>query len=474
MTTSLLSRRRALQHLACGFGSLALAGLAAEQQARAAAANPLAPKKPHHPVKAKRVIFLFMQGGVSHVDSFDHKPRLFSDDGKMMHFDDARTVAKTGKGAEQRVMKPLWDFQQRGQSGLWASELFPHMAQHMDDLCVIRSMHTEGVAHGPATLFLHTGTTNFIRPSMGAWVNYGLGTENENLPGFVTISPSMGNGGPRNYGNAFLPAVYQGTALGRSGLAAKETAFRNVTSPRTPEQMRRQFDLLREVNAEQLRAKPGDTELEAVIASYELAWRMQSQAPDVVDLTTESAATLAMYGIGEAATDNYGRQCLMARRLAEAGVRYIQVNYGDNSNNPAWDQHSNLPKHGDHARAIDKPVAALLTDLKQRGLLEDTLVWWGGEFGRTPYAERNGTGRDHNPGGFSVWLAGGGVKRGIAYGETDEFGHRAIVDKVHMHDLHATVLHLLGLDHEKLTYRHDGRNYRLTDVYGHVVSDIIA
>jgi hypothetical protein len=371
-------------------------------------------------------------------------------------------------------MKPLWEFEQRGQCGLWASGLFPSMAQHMDKLCVIRSMHTEGVAHGPATLFLHTGTTNFIRPSMGAWVNYGLGTENENLPGFVSISPSMGNGGPRNYGNAFLPAVYQGTALGRSGVPAKDTGFGNIRSQRSPEAAERQFSLLREINAEQLRSKPGDTELEAVISSYELAWRMQRQAPSVVDLASESPQTLALYGIGEKATDNYGRQCLMARRLAEAGVRYIQVNYGDNSNNPAWDQHSNLPKHGEHARAVDKPIAGLLTDLAQRGLLEDTLVWWGGEFGRTPYAEKNGTGRDHNPGGFSVWLAGGGVKPGIAYGETDEFGHHAVVDKVHMHDLHATVLHLLGIDHEKLTYRHDGRDYRLTDVYGHVVSDIIA
>ena len=472
--TSFLTRRAALQQLSCAFGYMALAGLAAEQQARAAIANPLAPKKPHHAPKAKRVIFLFMQGGVSHVDSFDHKPRLLSDDGKMMHFDDARSVAKTGKGAEQRVMKPLWDFKQRGQSGLWASELFPQMAAHMDKLCVVRSMHTEGVAHGPATLFLHTGTTNFIRPSMGAWVNYGLGTENENLPGFVSISPSMGNGGPRNYGNAFLPAVYQGTALGRSGLPAKDTGFGNIRSPFSPEAAQRQFGLLREINAEQLRAKPGDSELEAVISSYELAWRMQSQAPGVVDLSNETPETLALYGIGEKDTDNYGRQCLMARRLAEAGVRYIQVNYGDNSNNPAWDQHSNLPKHGDHARAVDKPVAALLTDLERRGLLDDTLVWWGGEFGRTPYAEKNGTGRDHNPNGFSIWLAGGGVKRGVAYGETDEFGHRAVIDKVHMHDLHATVLHLLGIDHEKLTYRHDGRDYRLTDVYGHVVKDIIA
>jgi hypothetical protein len=309
---------------------------------------------------------------------------------------------------------------------------------------------------------------------MGSWVNYGLGTLNENLPGFVSISPSLGNGGPRNYGNGFLPAVYQGTPLGRPGLAAKDTMFRNITPARSMDEAKRQFDMLRELNATQLAAKPGDTELEAVINSYELAWRMQGHAPDAVDLSKESPETLALYGIGEDKTDNFGRECLMARRLCEQGVRYVQVNYSDNSNNPAWDQHSNLPKHGDHARAVDKPIAGLLTDLKQRGLLEDTIVWWGGEFGRTPYAEKNGTGRDHNPSGFSQWIAGGGVKKGFAFGATDEFGHYAVEDKVHMHDLHATILHLLGLDHEKLTFRHDGRDYRLTDVYGRVVKDIIA
>jgi len=474
MNAPLSTRRAALQRLGCGFGYLALAGLAAQQQVRAAAVpNPLAPKPTHFPAKAKRVIFLFMQGGVSHVDSFDYKPRLLADDGKMMDFADLRSIAKTGKGGNQRVMKPMWEFKQRGQSGLWASELFPEMAQHVDDFCLIRSMHTEGIAHGPATLFLHTGTTNFIRPSMGSWVNYGLGTENENLPGFVSISPSLGNGGPRNYGSAFLPAAYQGTPLGRSGVPAKETNFRNITPGRAPAAARRQFDLLRELNGEQLAAKPGDSELEAVLSSYELAWRMQSQAPNVVDLSGESAETLAMYGIGEDKTDNYGRQCLMARRLSEAGVRFVQVNYGDNTNNPAWDQHSNLPKHAEHAKAVDKPVAALLKDLKQRGLLEDTIVWWGGEFGRTPYAEKNGTGRDHNPGGFSVWVAGGGFKAGHTHGATDEFGHFAVEDKVHMHDLHATILHQLGLDHEKLTFRHDGRDYRLTDVYGEVARELI-
>ena len=417
-----------------------------------------------------------MQGGVSHVDSYDYKPRLLKDDGKIIDVEDSRIVAKTGKGAPQRVMKPLWDFAQHGETGHWASNLFPNINQHIDDLCFFHGMHTEGVAHGPATLFLHTGTTSFIRPSMGAWVMYGLGTENENLPAFVTISPSLGNGGPRNYGNAFLPAIFQGTPVGRSGLPAKESSIKNITNTIwTPEQQRRQFDLLQSLNAGQAaRAKPGDTEIDAVIRSYELAARMQANAPDVIDINGESEATLKLYGINEKTTDNYGRQCLMARRLAEQGVRYIQVNYGDNSNNPAWDQHSNLPKHGDHAAAVDKPIAGLLYDLKQRGLLEDTIVWWGGEFGRTPYAQNNGTGRDHNPLGFTVWVAGGGFKSGFSHGVTDDIGHMAVDGKVHMHDLHATILHQLGLDHEKLTFRHAGRDFRLTDVHGHVVKEVIA
>ena len=460
------SRRTFLQTTGCGFGYLAASALA-QRQAWAGA------PQPHHRPRAKRVIFLFMQGGVSHVDSYDYKPRLLRDDQKIVDIADARTVAKTGKGAPQRLKKPLWEFARHGQSGRWASNLFPHINRHVDELCFLHGMHTEGVAHGPATLFLHTGSTSFIRPSMGSWVMYGLGAGNENLPGFVTLSPSLGNGGPRNYGNAFLPAVFQGTPVGRSGQPAREAGIKNIVNPVwTPEQQRRQYELLGRLNARRLR--PGDTEIEAVIESYELAWRMQSQAPGVLDLAGESAATLQLYGIGDQVTDNFGRQCLMARRLAEQGVRYIQVNYGDNSNNPAWDQHSNLPKHGDHAAAVDKPVAGLLTDLKQRGLLEDTLVWWGGEFGRTPYAERNGTGRDHNPGGFTVWLAGGGVKAGFAHGATDELGHLAVDGKVHMHDLHATLLHLLGLDHEKLTFRHAGRDFRLTDVHGQVVREILA
>jgi len=468
-----LSRRQALSRFACGFGFLALAGLAAQTAGRPA--NPLAPRPGHHRPRAKRVIFLFMGGGVSHLDSFDYKPALYANDGRMLEFLDQRAIAKTGAGATGRVMKPLWEFRQRGQSGRWVSELFPHLARHADDYCVVRSMHTEGVAHGPATLFLHTGATNQLRPSMGSWVTYGLGAESENLPAFVSLSPTLANGGPRNYGSGFLPAVFQGTALGRSGQKAAEAAFRHVRHPDlSPEAQLRQFELIRGLNGDQLRARPGDRELEALAHSYELAWRLQSHAPDTLDLSRESPATLALYGIGEESTDDYGRQCLMARRLAEAGVRYIQVNYSDNTNNPAWDQHSNMPKHLDHAVRVDKPVAGLLADLKARGLLEDTIVWWGSEFGRTPYAERNGTGRDHNPTGFSVLLAGGGFKSGFAYGETDEFGHFAVENKVHMHDLHATILHQLGLNHEQLTFRHDGRDYRLTDVHGRVVHDLLA
>jgi hypothetical protein len=473
--SQLLTRRQALQTAACGFGYLAFAGLASAASAAATPGAPLFPKAPHHLPKAKRVIFLFMQGGPSHVDSFDYKPRLAQDDGKMLDFDDARTLAKTRKIVPHRVMKSPWSFRQYGQSGLWVSDLFPLIARHADDLCVLRGMHTEGIAHGPATLFLHTGSINLIRPSVGAWVTYGLGTENQNLPGFVTISPSMGNGGPRNWSNAFLPTVYQGTTIGRAGIPATEAKIRNLTNDTlSPAEQRQQFDLLQALNAEQRKRSPGDSELEAVINSFELAFRMQNTAPGILDLSGETKETLRLYGVGEKATDNFGRQCLMARRLIEAGVRYVQVNYGDNTANPAWDQHSNLPKHADHALAVDRPVAALLTDLKRRGLLEDTLVWWGGEFGRTPYAEKNGTGRDHNPDGFTVWLAGGGVKPGISHGATDEFGHHAVQDKVHMHDLHATLLWLLGLDHERLTYRYAGRDFRLTDVAGRVVKEIIA
>jgi hypothetical protein len=470
----LMSRRTALRNSACGFGGLALSSLL-HQSSAAATKNPLAAQKPHFAPRAKRVIFVFMQGGPSHVDSFDYKPILEKRHGEKHSFDDARTVANTGKrGTAQTLMKSPWKFRQYGETGKHVSDLFPQMGAHVDKMCLLHSMHTEGVAHGPATLFLHCGSTNFIRPSMGSWINYGLGSENENLPGFVSICPSAGNGGARNYGSSFLPPIFSGTTVGTAGKSSKDAKIRDLSNAKfDKEQRRKQFDLLQAMNQQQLKQNAADAELESVISSFELAWRMQNNAPDVLDLSKESKTTKAMYGIDEKETDDFGRQCLMARRLAEAGVRFIQVTYGDNSANPAWDQHSNLPKHADHAKKVDKPIAGLLQDLAQRGLLEDTLVWWGGEFGRTPYSQANGTGRDHNPSGFTTWLAGGGVKAGLSFGSTDEFGHKAVENKVHMHDLHATILHLLGMDHERLTYRYSGRDFRLTDVHGRVVKEIM-
>ena len=467
-----IDRRQTLNNLACGFGGLALGALAHKNTI---ASNNTPKDFFHHRPKAKRVIFIFMAGGVSHLDSFDFKESLIKNDGKMMRFDDARTLAKTRKIINHRVMKPLWKFKKHGQSGRDVSELFPNIANHVDDLCFIKGMHTNGIAHGPSTLFLHTGNINLIRPSMGSWINYGLGTENDNLPGFVSIGPSMGNGGPRNFSNAFLPSSYQGTPLGRAGIPAKEATIKNLVNQNLNHQDNlEQFKLLQKINAEQLSNYPNNDKINSVINSYELAWRMQSNAPNVLDIKNESPSTLEMYGIGQKETNDFGQYCLKARKLSEAGVRYVQINYTDNTNNPAWDQHSNMPKHMDHARATDKPVAGLITDLKQRGLLEDTIVWWGSEFGRTPYAQDKGTGRDHNSDGFTVWLAGGGFKQGFSYGETDEFGHHAVEGKVHMHDLHATILHQLGIDHEKLTYRYDGRDFRLTDVHGKVVHQLLS
>ncbi len=467
-----LSRRAALARGACGFGLLALAGMAGANSVAGVGALPLPTARP----RARRIIFLFMQGGPSQVDTFDHKPGLARYDGTRMPFDDARTLANTGqRGTDQRVMKSPWGFRQYGACGRWVSDLFPEVARHVDDLCFIHSLQTEGVAHGPATLFLHTGATNLPRPSMGSWISYGLGTENSDLPAFVTLAPSLGNGGGRNFGSGFLPPIHQGLSIGTAGVSARDLGIANLgDSTRPPVLQRRQFELIQAVNAAQAKHHAADAEIDAAIQSYELAWRMQTRAPGILELAGESPATLALYGIGRKETDDFGRQCLLARRLSEAGVRFVQVTYGDNTANPRWDQHSNLPKHADHARAVDLPIAGLLADLKQRGLLEDTLVWWGSEFGRTPYAEKNGTGRDHNPGGFTTWLAGAGVKPGFALGATDELGHQAVSNRVHLHDLHATLLHLIGLNHERLTFRHDGRNFRLTDVHGQVVSEILA
>jgi len=464
--SSMVSRRQILSLGGCGFGALAWAGLRAGRVEAATA--------PHLPVRARRMIFLFMAGGVSQIDSFDPKPRLTVDDGKAMPFGDLRSLAKSGKSPPQRVMKPLWKFHRRGESGLAVSDLFPAMAGIADDLCVVRSLHTEGIAHGPATLFLHCGATTAIRPSLGAWLDYGLGTENVDLPGFVSLSPSLGNGGPRNHAAAFLPPVHQGTVIGRAGVPASKGGIRDLEPARRGPLAAAGRDLLGALNAAQATARPGDGELEAVIAAGELATRMEATAPRVLDLSGETAETLALYGIDGGPSDDFGRQCLLARRLSEAGVRFVQVNYTDNTNNPAWDQHTDMSKHALHARATDQPVAGLVRDLKRRGLLDDTIVWWGSEFGRTPYAQDNGKGRDHNPAGFTAWLAGGGFRAGHVHGETDDFGHHAVVDRVHMHDLHATILAALGLDHTRLTFRHSGRDHRLTDVAGRIEPRLFA
>lgn len=462
------SRRRMLGQTACGFGGLAASCLLAEQSRAAAVAAR---------VRARRVIFLFMQGGPSHVDSFDYKPLLVRDNGRTLDVEDDRTIALKGavQKTQLRLMGPRWKFRQHGTAGLWGSELFPELCGVLDDCVVVRSLRTEGIAHGPATLFLHTGSTIQVRPSIGSWLSYGLGSGNAGLPAFVSITPSSGNGGARNYGSGFLPAIHQGTPLAAGKAALDAEPVKHLHNPlRTAADQERLLELIRGAERLQQAVRPDDAILDAEIASLELAWRMQGELGEVLDDAGETAETRRLYGIDRKETANFGRKCLMARRLAEAGVRFIQVTYGDNTANPAWDQHANIEKHGQHALATDRPCAGLIQDLKRRGLLDDTLVWFGGEFGRTPYAENNGTGRDHNPGGFTMLLAGGGLRSGIAYGSTDELGHRAVEKVVHMHDLHATILHLLGLDHERLTYRFAGRDFRLTDVHGRVIGDILA
>ncbi|HVY71546.1 MAG TPA: DUF1501 domain-containing protein [Verrucomicrobiae bacterium] len=467
------SRREMLKMCGCGFGYLGLTGLFASiAQAAAADANPLAPHAPHFPARAKRVIFLFMHGGPSQVDTFDPKPLLKRDNGKAAPNAPAEEApAGAPPRAVGKLLASPWEFAPHGQSGLEISALFPEVAGCADDLCVIRSMNTTGLDHGQAVLSLHTGNATLVRPSMGSWVVYGLGTENQSLPGFITICPTMAHGGPQNYGTAFLPAVYQGTAIGRAGEPVSRAQIQNIRNAQAPAELqRRELDFLQAMNREKLRQAQADQQLEGVIESYELAFKMQTEAPQLTDIKDESAATLALYGIDGGPTDDFGRQCLLARRFAERGVRVIQV-----SHSFKWDQHQNLKKdHERNALEVDKPIAGLLKDLKQRGLLKDTLVVWGGEFGRTATVQQGADGRDHNPGGFSMWLAGGGVKGGMAYGATDDYGQFAVENKVHMHDLHATVLHLLGMDHKRLTYRYAGRDYRLTDVFGNVVNAIVA
>jgi hypothetical protein len=429
--------------------------------------GPLSARAPHFAPRAKRVIFLFMHGGPSGIDTFDPKPRLEKENGGVLPFEHPVGIIDP----DGKILKSPWEFKQHGQSGIPVSSLFPHVAKLVDDLCVIRGMHTEGQAHGQAVLKLHTGDAAFVRPSLGAWVQYGLGTENENLPGFVTICPTLDHGGVQLYGNAFLPAVYQGTALGNANISPSKATFQHVRNASTPPELqRKQLDFLQTLNQEYRRRDEENSQLEGVVQAYELAFRMQMHAPQVLDLSKESKATLDLYGIGDKITDDFGRECLLARRFAEAGVRFIQVTH-----NPfKWDQHSNLKGgHEKNSKEVDKPIAGLLRDLKSRGMLDDTLVIWGGEFGRTPTAEKK-DGRDHNPHGYTMWLAGAGVKPGFIYGSTDEYGYYAVENKVHMHDLHATILHLLGMDHTRLTYRYAGRDFRLTDVFGNVVKGILA
>lgn len=459
----LVSRRNVLKATSCGFGYMALAGLMNQATAKSPDyQNPLSPKQPHFEPKAKRVIFLCMRGGPSHVDTFDYKPALKEHEGKS-----PGEAAGQNSQKGRKLMPSPFKFSQHGESGIHLSELYPNLARHADDLCVINGAHTDLPNHPQALVQLHTGNFQFVRPSMGAWVLYGLGTENQNLPGFITIKPPARLGGAQNYGSAFLPAVYQGTKI--ANVRAGDDAIGNITNPHFEGSLqRKQLDLLQSLNRNLADQYSANSQLEGVIESYELAFRMQSAVPELMDLSTESEEVFKLYGIGEGRTDEFGRMCLMARRFAEAGVRFIELTH------EGWDQHNGLKARlTSNCGATDQPIAALLTELKKLDMLKDTLVVWGGEFGRTP-AVRNNDGRDHNSTGFSMWMAGGGVKGGMRYGATDQFGISAAVDKFHTHDFHATTLNLMGLDHTKLTYRYAGRDFRLTDVYGRVANDIIA
>ncbi len=457
-----LSRRDLLQVSSAGFGSLALAGLLGAEQPK----GPLDIRAPHFPAKAKRVIFLFMHGGPSQVDTFDYKPLLKRDHGKPLPFARPKVVSSE----TFNLLQSPWSFKQYGQSGAWVSSLFPEVAKCVDDLCIIKSMHGSNSRHGGALLELHTGSDTFIRPSMGSWVTYGLGTENSSMPGFLTICPTQSHGGANNFGSAFLPAPYAGTSIGSVGIAAKDARIPFISNTETPRKIQRQeIDYSQMLNRKQLELTGADRALEGRIESFELAFRMQAEAPALQDLGNETEATKKLYGLDNPITEDFGRQCLMARRFSEKGVRFVQV-----SHTYKWDQHENLKRdHAQNAAEVDKPIAALLQDLKSRGLLKDTLVLWGGEFGRTPTAQGS-DGRDHNPEAFTMWMAGGGVQPGLSYGATDDYGYYSMENKVHFHDLHATILHLLGLDHLKLTYKYAGRDFRLTDVHGNVVKGILA
>ncbi len=472
--TPTASRRDFLRGLGGGFGSVALSAMAAEQSAEAAAsADPLAPKPPHFPPKAKRVILLWMQGGPSQMDLFDHKPRLQEEAGEPIPFAIDGTKVRFEDSA--KLLPPVSELRQTGESGMWVSDQLPHLSKKVDELCFLRAMYTDSAAHPGAIRLFQTGSLQFVRPSMGSWITYGLGTENQNLPGFVVISPMLygDDGSPLHYSNVFLPSIYQGTRLGDARTPVKESKISYLGNPDlAPGLQRQHLDLIQARNRLDMEMTGADPNIEGLIQSYELAFRMQMEAPQVFDVMNESKATLDLYGIGEKATDNFGRKCLMARRLAEAGVRYIQVT--DNG----WDHHAKINDTlRKSAKGIDKPLAGFLTDLRARGLLDDTLVIWTGEFGRTPYSQIVGKstnpGRDHNPYCWTMFLAGAGVKEGTIFGETDEYAWRGVDERVHVYDLQATILHLLGLDHEKLTYRYSGRDFRLTDVHGRVVKEIL-
>ena len=438
------TRRDWLRSLAAGFGSVAFAGVA---DAAARYENPLLPKKPHFPAKAKRVIFLFMQGAPSQHETFDYNAEL----------------DKLAEKDPDRALKSQFAFTPQGESGMLISSLFPHLGKHADSLCVLNGMHTDSPAHPQASVQLHTGSINFVRPSLGAWTLYGLGTENQDLPGFISIDPSE-VGGAQKYGSAFMPAAYQGTPL-----QTRTGALPNIKNPELKmKEQRQQLDLVQAMNQNYLQRAQVDPEVEGLIETYELAFRMQTSVPGVLTLNGESEATKQAYGLDNAATRDFGTQCLMARRLAEKGVRFIELS------KPGWDQHSNLKQTiSANCRAIDQPIAALLADLKSRGMFDDTLIFWGGEFGRTPNGQ-GGDGRNHNARGYSVWLAGGGVKGGQRIGSCDPLSGAAVEGKTHLHDVHATMLHLLGLDHTRLTYRFAGRDFRLTDVHGNVIRPALA
>jgi hypothetical protein len=463
------SRRGFVRSLAAG--STLLPGILGELLAAdgAVATDPLAPHPSHFAPKAKRAIFIYFSGGVSHVDAWDPKPRLFADHGKPFSVDNPQGAAMNAytKGFLKR---PLWKFQPRGRCGTEVSDLFPHMAECVDEIALIRSMETSHQNHYNATLGMHTGSFTFARPSLGAWVSYGLGTENANLPSFVVLAPEAPYAGSQVWASDFLPACHQGTRVIPGGEPIPNLLRRG----RSEQVQLLELAALREWNREHLAARAGDPLLAARLRSFETAFGMQMEAPEAFDFSKESDATLAMYGLERGQTTGFGWQCLAARRLAERGVRFVELIEGGSSNN--WDQHDNMAKHGPRAKATDLPVAGLLHDLKDRGMLSDTLVVWATEFGRTPFSSKadDTGGREHHSWAFSCWMAGAGVKPGIVHGATDELGLHVVKDKVHVHDFHATILHLLGFFHKKLTYRHAGRDFRLTDVEGNVVHEILA